>query len=539
MKNFNLEPARRTLVAAALCFLPFTGAWQAAHAAPLTIGLAADVTSADPHFHLYVPNQNIADHVYDRLIHRDDRLFTAPGLALSWKPVDDLTWEMKLRPNVKFHDGSPFTADDVKFSIERVPTIKDSPGLMTTYTRAIAAIEVVDPLTIRFRTARPYPLVPNDLSIIPIVSRKAAANAATADFNSGKAAVGTGPYKFVRFARGDRIELVRNDNYWGGRPAWETVTFRIMTNDASRVAALLSGDVDAIDNVPVPDLVRIKKDANLQVVAKTGYRLIYFGLNQTDAGAAHFSTKAGAPLGVNPLKDLRVRQAISKAISRDSIVGRVLEGAGTATAQLVNSGLPGYMPDLQPTNYDPNGARELLAKAGYPEGFRMVIHGPNNRYLMDDQIVQAVAQMLGRVGITASVDVMPAATFFPRNNKGEFAMSLVGWAPDSAEASSPLRALIATKDAQKGLGNFNVGYSSKNVDELIDRAIVTVQPQARERLLQEATRAAMDDVALIPLHHQATVWAMKRTVSYPGRADERTHAGEFSPGAKAAAARQN
>lgn len=513
---------------AAAAALAFT-APLAAQATPLSVGLAADVTSMDPHFHLYVPNQNIADHVYDRLIHRDERLLMQPGLALSWKALDDLTWEFKLRPNVKFHDGSPFTAEDVKFSIERVPTVKDSPGLMTTYTRAIASVEVVDPLTLRVKTAKPYPLVPNDLAIIPIVSKKAAASATSADFNSGKAAIGTGPFKLVRFSRGDRVELARNDAYWGAKPAWETVTFRIMTNDASRVAALLSGDVDAIDNVPVADIPRLKREAGLQIVAKTGYRLIYFGLNQTDAAASLFQTKAGAPLGTNPLKDVRVRQAINKAIARDAIVGRVMDGAATATGQLVNSGLPGYMTDVPAGNYDPNGARELLAKAGYPEGFKMVLHGPNNRYLMDDQIVQAVAQMLTRVGIQASVETMPAATFFPRNNKGEFAMSLVGWAPDSAEASSPLRALIATKDPQKGLGNFNVGYSNKKVDELIDKAVTTVQAGAREKLLQDATRTAMEDVALIPLHHQATVWAMKKGVSYGGRADERTHAMGMAP----------
>jgi peptide/nickel transport system substrate-binding protein len=312
---------------------------------------------------------------------------------------------------------------------------------------------------------------------------------------------------------------------------------RIMTSEASRVAALLSGGVDAIDTVPVSDMMRIKKEPGLQTVAKTGYRLIYFGLNLNDSAAAHFQTKAGAPLGANPLKDLRVRQAIGKAISRDAIVGRVLEGAGTATGQLVNSGLPGYIADLPAGNYDPNGARALLAQAGYPEGFKMTIHGPNNRYLMDEQIVQAVAQMLTRVGITTAVETMPAATYFGKNNKGEFAMSLVGFAPDSAEASSPLRTLIATKDAGKGMGNFNVGYSNKKIDELIERAMATVQPQAREKLLQDATRLAMDDVALIPLHHQASIWAMKRGMNYPGRLDERTHAMEFAPSVNAAAAR--
>lgn len=508
-----------------------------APAATLNVGLGADVTSIDPHFYLYVPNQNVADHIFDRLIHRDDRLQMVPGLATSWKAVDDRTWEVKLRPNVKFHDGSAFTAEDVKFSFERVPTIKDSPGLLTTYTRAIAGIEVVDPLTVRFKTDKPYPLLPNDIAIIPIVSKKAATGATTADFNSGKAAIGTGPFKFVRYARGDRIELARNDAYWGPKPAWDGVTLRIMTSEASRVAALLSGGVDAIDTVPVSDMMRIKKEPGLQTVAKTGYRLIYFGLNLSDSAASHFQTKAGAPLGTNPLKDLRVRQAISKAISRDAIVGRVLEGAGTATGQLVNSGLPGYIADLPAGNYDPNGARALLAQAGYPDGFKMTIHGPNNRYLMDEQIVQAVAQMLTRVGITTAVETMPAASYFGKNNKGEFAMSLVGFAPDSAEASSPLRALVATKDPAKGFGNFNVGYSNKKVDELIERAMATVQPQAREKLLQDATRVAMDDVALIPLHHQASIWAMKRGMNYPGRLDERTHAMEFAPSVNAASAK--
>lgn len=510
-------------------------ALPAVHAAPLTVGLAADVTSLDPHFHLYVPNQNIAEHVFDKLIHRGERLDMLPGLALSWKALDDLTWEFKLRPNVKFHDGSPFTADDVKFSIERLPNIKDSPGPMTTYSRAIASIEVVDPLTIRFKTAKAHPLVPNDLAIIPIVGRKFAANATSTDFNSGKAAIGTGPYKLVRYARGDRIELARNDQYWGAKPAWEAVTFRIMTNDASRVAALLSGDIDAIDAVPVPDMVRLKREAALHTVARTGYRLIFLGLNQSESVASQFATKSGAPLATNPLRDLQVRQAIQMAISRDAIIGRVMDGAATGTGQLMNSGLPGFIHDLPAPKYDPNAARDLLAKAGYPDGFKMTIQGPNNRYLMDDQILQAVAQMLTRIGITTAVEAMPAASFFPKNNRGEFAFSLSGWAPDSAEASSPLRALIATRDPQKGYGNFNVGYSNKKVDELIDKAMVTVSNGAREKLLQDATRVAMDDVAIIPLHHQANVWAMKNTVAYPGRADERTYAPGFAPVAKTAA----
>ena len=251
MKNLY---KRRTfmLLPAVMAVSTFFGMNTAmAQASGLVIGVAADITSMDPHFHLYVPNQNLAEHVFEKLITRDALLQMVPGLATSWRAVDDLTWEFKLRPNVKFHDDTPFTADDVKFSIERVPTIKDSPGALTTYTKAIAAIEVVDSMTLRFKTLKPHPLMPNDLSIIPIVSKKAATGAVSADFNTGKAAVGTGPYKFSRYARGDRVELARNDSYWGKKPAWPAVTFRILTNDASRVAALLAGDVQAIDGVPV------------------------------------------------------------------------------------------------------------------------------------------------------------------------------------------------------------------------------------------------------------------------------------------------
>lgn len=529
---------RRTLLATArtgsLIAVLFSAFVVGAQAASMTIGLAADVTSMDPHFHVYTPNISLAEHVYDRLIHREDRGLMVPGLALSWKAFDDLTWEIKLRPNVKFHDGTPFTAEDVKFTFERIPAVKGSPGPFTTYIKPFASVHVVDALTLRISTHKPYPLVPNDLAQVLIVSKKAATGATSADFNSGKAAVGTGPFKLVRYARGDRIELARNDAYWGGKPVWEAVTFRIMTNEGSRVAALMAGDVQAIDGVPVPDMMRIKKDPTLYAVARAGYRLIYLGVNQGDSAATHFSDKNGAPLNKNPLRDLKVRQAISKAISREAILGRVMDGAAGPTGQLVPSGLPGFIAELPAPTYDAEGARRLLAEAGYPDGFRMTIHGPNNRYLMDDQILQAIAQMLARVGIVARAEAMPAATFFPRNNKSEFALSLIGWGNDSVEGSSPLRALIATRDPQKGTGTFNVGYSNKAVDALVDKTMVTIPDKERESLLQQAIKLAMDDVAIIPLHHQASIWAMRRELTYPGRADERTHAHRFAPARGAA-----
>jgi peptide/nickel transport system substrate-binding protein len=514
---------RRTALAVALAVTAL-----AAHAQSVTIGVGADVTSTDPHYHLYSPNQNIADHVFNRLIERADNLRMVPALALSWRAVDELTWEFKLRPNVTFHDGAPFTAEDVVFSIERVPTVKDSPGPFVPYTKEIAGMQVVDPLTLRIRTSKPHPLLPNDLSVISIVSRKAAAGATTADFNSGKAAVGTGPYKLARITRGDRIELVRNDAYWGRKPSVEKLTFKLITNDAARVAALLSGDVAAIDAVPVADIKKLGTHPDLAVLQRAGTRLIYLYLDASRDVSPFVTDKDGKPLAANPLKDLRVRQALSKAIDRELIRTRVMDGASRPANQLVISGLPGYSEALKAETVDIDGAKKLLADAGYPNGFSLTLHGTNNRYVQDDQILQTVAQMWSRIGVAAKVEAQPAAVFFPRNNRSEYSVSMSGWVPDSGEASSPLRAFIATRNKDKGFGAFNAGnYSNARVDQLLERALVTINDGERDKLLQQAVEAAMADVAVIPIHHQVNVNAVRKGIRYGGRTDERIYGFDF------------
>src|SRR5258705_2549390 len=200
----------------------------------LKIEVAADVTSIDPHFFNLFPNNNIAEHIFDKLVQMDPDSRMIPGIATSWKAIDDKTWEFKLRKGVKFHDGSELTAEDVVFSIDRVPLVPNSPGPFSAYTKAIIAKEIVDPYTIRFKYAAPYPLAPNDLSTIYIVSKKVAANASTEDFNSGKAAIGSGRYKLVKYTSGDRVDLVRNDNYWGDKSPWQKVTFKIIKNEPAR-----------------------------------------------------------------------------------------------------------------------------------------------------------------------------------------------------------------------------------------------------------------------------------------------------------------
>ncbi len=435
-----------------------------------------------------------------------------------------------MRKGVKFHDGSELTAEDVAFSIDRVGQIPNSPGPFVAYTKAIIAKEIVDPYTIRFKYAAPYPLAPNDLSTIYIVSKKVATGASTEDFNSGKATVGSGRYKFVKYVSGDRVDLVRNDAYWGDKPVWDKVTFKIIKNESARVAALLSGDVDAIEQPPTADLTRIKADPKFTVTSKISHRLIYFNFDHLQRSSPFITDKAGKPLDQNPLRDVRVRRAISKAINRPAIADRVMEGQAVPSGQLVSEKLFGYVPGLKAEAYDPDGAKKLLAEAGYPDGFNLTIHGPAGRYVNDEKVVQAVAQMLTRVGIVSKVETAPMAPYSARAAKQEYSFHMVGWGASTGEASSPLRSLIATYNRDKGLGAVNWGrYSNAKVDYLIEQALQQVDDENRLFMLQEATKLSMADLGIVPIHFQFTIWATKKSVSYVPRTDEYTLAFQFKP----------
>ena len=496
----------------------------------LKIAVAADITSMDPHFFNLFPNNNMAEHIFDKLVQMNADSQMIPGIAVSWKPLDDKTWEFKLRKGVKFHDGSELTAEDVAFSIDRVAQIPNSPGPFVAYTKAIVGKEIVDPYTIRLKTAFPHPLMPNDLSTIYIVSKKVATGATTEDFNSGKATVGSGRYKFVKYANGDRVDLVRNDAYWGDKPGYEKVTFRIIKDGASRMAALLSGDVDAIEQPPTADLARLKKDPKFTLTSKISHRVIYFNFDHMSRVSPFITAKDGKPLDKNPLLDLRVRRAISKAINRPAIADRVMEGQAIPSGQLVSEKLFGHNPALKAEVYDVEGAKKLLAEAGYPDGFNITIHGPSGRYVNDEKIVQAVAQMLARVGITAKVETAPMGPYSGRAAKQEFSFHMVGWGASTGEASSPLRSLLATFNRDKGLGAVNWGrYSNTKVDYLIEQSLQQVNDENRAIMLQRATELSMQDLGIMPIHFQFTMWATKKNVQYTPRTDEYTLAFQFKP----------
>ena len=515
--------------ATALATLSFPAA-----AANLAVGLGTDVTAIDPHYHNLTPNNNVAAHIFGYLVERNEKSQLQPGLATEWKTIDPLTWEFRLRKGVKFHDGSDFTAADVVASIERVPTVPNSPSPFTAYTKQIKEMTVVDPLTIRFRTATPYPLMPSDMTQVAIVS-KAAAKATTDDFNTGKAAIGTGPYKLVRYTKGDRIELERNDAYWGGKTPWEKVTLRLLPQDASRVAALLSGDVQVIENVPTSDVANLRKDKRVAVFRTVADRLIYLHM-VSDRDASPFVTdKAGKPLAKNPLKDPRVRKAISKAINRPAMVEKVMEGEAVPAGQLVPDFLFGATKNLKVEAFDPEGAKKLLVEAGHPDGFGLTIHAPNNRYVNDAKVAQAVAQMLSRVGIDTKVVAMPSATYFTQATDLKFSFMLLGWSTGTGESSSSLKALLMTFNRDKGYGTANRGrYSNSKVDALTEDALATVDDAKREAYLQRATELAINDTGIVPLHFQVNLWATREGITYAPRTDENTLAWKFKPGVKGA-----
>ena len=503
----------------------------AAGAKDVAIGLQAAITSMDPHYHNLSPNNSLLQHVFEALILRDPQGKLMPGLATSWRPIDNLTWEFKLRQNVKFHDGSPFTADDVVFTLKRVPNVPNSPSSFATFTKPIVDIKVIDPYTIQFKTAEPHVLLPSDMASVAIVSKKNGEGATTADYNSGKAAIGTGPYEFVEYVPNSRIVLKANPGYWGGKQPWDTVTFKILSNSAARVAALLSGDVQMIETVPTSDIANLSHDKRFHLASTVTNRVIYVHLNQSTEGPPPFVTaKDGSALQKNPFRDSRVRKALSIAINRDAIDQRIMEGMAVPASQMLPDGFPGTSKNLKPPKYDPDAARKLLAEAGYPNGFALTIFGPNNRYINDAKIAQAIAQFYSRIGVDAKVETMPSGVYFTKATKLEFGYMLLGWGTESMEQGSGLRSLLATHDPAHGMGVNNRGrYSNPEFDKVLTEALETMDDAKRYAMIAHAAEIVFNDTGLIPIHYEKSTWGTAAGYHYAARADQYTLAMDLKP----------
>lgn len=513
-----------------LCMLLVSAIPLQIHAQELKVALSSPPTSLDPHFYNLGPNNTVAHHIFEALTEMDANSRPMPGLAESWRLINNLTWEFKLRKGVKFHDASELTADDVIWSLDRPATIVGSPSKFDLFTKAIINKKVIDPYTIRLTTKEPYPLILADLSNVQIVSKKATQGLSSEDFNSGKGVVGTGPYKFAKYLKDDRIELERHTAYWGKTPGnWSKITLRFIPNDATRLAALLAGDIQAMANVPTADLARVKADPNLNLVSKVSHRLIYLYLDTVRDQSPFVTDKDGKPLNKNPLKDVRVRQAISMAIQREAIKDRIMEGLAEPTNNMVSSVIFGHNPALKVVKFDSAAAKKLLTDAGYPNGFGITLHTPNNRYVNDEKISQTVAQMLAKIGISTKVEGMPMSIYSSRGAKAEFSMGLLGWGATTGEASGTLRATAACVDLDKGYGTFNwLKYCNPQVNQMLSTAINTVDDKVRLKLLQDTAAIVVADAGIIPLHHQVSTWAMKKNINYVPRTDEYTLAYQFS-----------
>jgi peptide/nickel transport system substrate-binding protein len=524
----------RMAALAGVATMAMAGAAMAQQPLTLTMAVGAPVTSLDPHYHQLSPNNAVSDMIFSKLIETDAQARNIPGLALEWRAIGPTTWEFKLRPNVRFHNGNAFTAEDVAFTLRRLPNVPNAPSSFAAYSRPITRIEIVDPLTIRFHTAQPYPLLPLDMTNVRIIDAETSANPTTEGFNSGQLAIGTGPFRVVTHRQGEVIEFERNADYFEGASPFQRVSYRMITNDAARTAALLAGNVDFIDQVPTSDLARLRGDQRLRLSETVGLRLIFIALDHLRAeneNSPHISDNEGRPLGRNPLKDVRVRRALSMAIDRQAIVSRIMEGAATPANQFLPPGTFSHVPDLPPIPYDPDGARRLLAEAGYPNGFRIQLNSPNDRYINDSRIAQAVGQMWTRIGVRTGVEAQTWATFIGRAGRQEFSAHLIGWG-SNPDASHPMRNIIATVNPQRGWGASNRGrYSNPRLDEMLLASLSELDEKKREQMLIDIQRMAAEDVAIIPLHIQTNIWAMRRTLEHSARVDELTRAQDVRPAA--------
>lgn len=503
----------------ALAFGPAGASW----ARDLSIGLKTEPSSMDPQYHSLTPNTQISWAMFDALVNADAELKTSPALAESWT-VDGKVWTFKLRPNVKFSDGSPFTAEDVVFSFDRVAKVPNSPSPFTLYAGMIAKVEAVDPMTVRITTKEEAPLLLPNLTQLVILSKAAASGPApegktTMELNNGNGLVGTGPYKFVSWQRGSQLVLERNPNYWGKKPDWDKVIYRPMTNAAARVAALLAGDIDLIEDPPTDDLAQLKGNAKLAVSQTPSVRAVYISFDQ-------FAEPSPGIKGTekNPLKIKEVREALSLAISRDAIVERVMGGVAKPAGQLLPYPMMGASKaHAEAPKADVEKARELLKKAGYPNGFEITLGSPSGRYVNDAKVAQAVASMWSRIGVKTNVDAMAPPVFFKNRDSYAFSAYLAGWSVTSGEMSNALSSLLVTRNPEAGLGTTNRGrYSNPAMDKLVAQASATMDDTKRGELLARASDLAMDDYGLLPLHFELSVWAMKNDIQYAGRADQVT-----------------
>ena len=473
-----------------------TGASAASDARTLIIGSPEEPQTLDPQYGLFGQiQQATSPAVYEQLFFREtDAKTIYPLLAEAYRMIDPSTFEITLRKDVVFSDGSAFDAEDVIFTFKR---LADPPGAaipIKYIADVIDEIEVVDPHTVVFRLTAPTPGFIGYLVEAPIISNEIGAAATPADFNNLSAAVGTGPYRIAAWNRGDKIEYEPNPFFRGGPPAWDRIVLKFLPNHAARVAALLSGDIHVTNYIPTADIPRLEATEGIGVIARPSNRAIYFHLDIERETSPHITDKRGRAIA-NPLRDKRVREALSLAIDRALIVNKVLEGYATPAYQWMAEGHLGHNPALPPIAADRDRARRLLAEAGYPDGFRLTLHGTAGLYGPDVRVLQAIAAMWAKIGLDVSVEALPPGVYWGPWFNREFSVALSSYGFHQHRVI-PVVSVTMSTDGYDNIG----GYSNRTVDRLMQQA-ASAPIEEQNALMQDVSAILYEDVALLPIYH--------------------------------------
>jgi len=494
---------------------------------PLRWAAQNDVLTLDPHSQNHATTNAILMHAYEGLTRYDKDYKVEPALATSWQQMGPTQWRFNLRKGVKFHDGSPFTADDVVFSFER---IRQPQGTMQVYVTGIKEVKKIDDHTVDLILEAPVPILLRNIIDFRIMSRGWSAKTksekvqdykAREDTFASRNTNGTGPYIINGWSPDQRILMSNNDSWWGKKDGNVTrVNYTPIKADATRVAALLSGEVDMVTDLPTQDVARLKQNKNLKVVDGVEVRTIFIGLDQHNNELQYSSVK-----GKNPFKDVRVRQALNMAIDRPAIQRTIMRGLSVPGVLMVAPGVNGYTKDADKAaaaNVD--GAKKLLADAGYPNGFEFTLDCPNNRYVNDEEICQALVGMWARAGVKVKLNAMPFATYIPKIQKHDTSAYLLGWGVATYDALYTLQSLVRTKTTGAD-GNFNLGrINDTKLDAIIDASKSEVDVAKRDTMLKEALKITRDNAYYLPIHHQVRPWAMKSNVTTSHRSDDRPEA---------------
>ena len=487
----------------------------------VTIALATDVSSLNPYGQDNNVTNQVMFHVYEPLVTQDRDLSIIPCLADSWEECEDgMTWTFKLHEGVKFHDGSDFTSEDVVASYDYAREPGSSYNSRFT---SVESVEAVDDYTVVIHMKNKYPLLLTDLAMV-CISNKENIEGKTPE-EVGSSVIGTGRYKLVEHVKEDHIDMVANEEYWGGAPEIKSVRFRPISNAATRTATMLSGELDVMGGVSVQDVARLEATEGIHVVSEPSMEMIYMNMEQM------LDDNPAVEGGGNPLKDVRVRQAMYQAIDTDMIINNLMQGHAYPTATLIRDTFNGYSPELERFPYDPEAAKALLAEAGYPDGFTITLDAGSDITVNSSEVAQAVAGYLEKVGIKVNLNLMPSATFLPHIRPYEHKTGLLisAWSVYTGEGITMMNQHCYTYDQEKGTGNANRGhYSNPEVDKLISEAMQESNKERRAELTKQIDKMTHDDVAYIPLYVQENIFAVKDDIDYTPRFNKYIFAWEIS-----------